>query len=148
MNNTIVGLSKDHSRSVGNIQQTDVLIQTLKNINDSISNHEDRIVRMEDTMRANGIQEQKITEAVNRVVVQTLGGKDSPSYQDKSVRAKAYSEINRRIKKRFGVPRRGEVPAKNFNDCMQLINSWKPDYELQEDIDATNGQLDLLANDK
>lgn len=145
MTNTIVGLSKDHDVSVQNIKETDVLINTLRKINNSISNHEERIVRMEDTMRVNGIQEQKITDSVNQVIVSLLGGKDSKAYSDRSIRGKAYSEINRRIKKRFGVPRRGEVPAKDFNECMNLINNWKPDYELQESIKAVNNQLSLTS---
>lgn len=145
MTNTIVGLSKDHDVSVQNIKETDVLINTLRKINNSISNHEERIVRMEDTMRVNGIQEQKITDSVNQVIVSLLGGKDSKAYSDRSIRGKAYSEINRRIKKRFGVPRRGEVPAKDFNECMILINNWKPDYELQESIKAVNNQLSLTS---
>lgn len=144
MTNSIVGQSKDHKVTAENIQQTDVLIDTLQSLNKSIANHEERIVRVEDTMRVNGIQEQKLTESVNRVVVSVLGGKKSQAYADNSVRSKAYSEINKRIKRQFGVPRRGEVPAKNYQECMELIAGWKPEYDLQQIIKAANSQMELL----
>lgn len=145
-------MSKDIIGQSGDNQQSNLTINGIKNIGEGIQrianqlrNHEDRLSNMEDTMRINGVQEKKLTDNVNKVVVAILGGKKSNAYQDKSIRSKAYSEINKRIKDKFGIPRRGELPAKDYQDAIQLIDDWSPDFQLKEEIKSTNNQLELAV---
>lgn len=143
MSNSIVGQSKDNTRSLELIKGIGDIGVAIQKIASQLDNHEDRLANVEDTMRVNGIQEKKLTGLVNKVVLRTLGGKGSNAYADKSVRGKAYSEINSRIKNKYGIPRRGELPAKDYDSAMRFIENWTPDYELKQAIKEANQQLIL-----
>lgn len=143
MTNSIVGQSKDNEQSVELIEGIGNIGVAIQKIADQLNNHEDRLSSVEDTMRVNGIQEKKLTEIVNRVVLETLGGKQSNAYADRSIRGKTYSEINNRIKNKYGIPRRGELPAKDYDSAMQFIENWTPDYELKNLVIKANNQLNL-----
>lgn len=143
MTNSIVGKSKENNQSVKLIKGIEDIGVAIQQIAGQLDNHEDRLASVEDTMRVNGIQEKKLTEIVNKVVVSTLGGKKSNAYSDKRIRGKAYSEINTRIKNKYGIPRRGELPAKDYDSAMRFIENWTPDYELKQSIKEANEQLRL-----
>lgn len=130
MTNEIIGRSKDHSVQR---QKIDVMRQML----DSIENHEERITNLEDTMRVNAVQETVLTDEVNKVVLAFLDGKQAPAYKDRSIRGRAYSAINKDIRKRFGV-RRKEIPAKEYQEAVVFIRQWQPDFELKSEIRAVN----------
>lgn len=130
MTNEIIGRSKDHS-----IQQQ--IIDVMRQMLDSIENHEERISNLEDTMRVNAVQETVLTEEVNKIVVGYLQGKKSAAYQDRSIRGRAYSAINKDIRKRFGV-RRKEIPTKEYQEAVVFIRQWQPDFELKSEINAVN----------
>lgn len=137
MTNSIVGKSEEHTKQEILQTQSNVLQGKLNELfQKQLTGHENRITNLEDTMRVNGIQEMKITKAVNRKVVSLLGGKSSNSYQDKSLRGRAYSSINSDIKRKFGIPRRSELPTKDYEVCMEFIEHWIPDVELAADITA------------
>ena len=143
--NEIVGKSQAHEEStelIAGIGQIGIAIQ---NISTQLKNHEERITSVEDTMRVNGVQEMKITKQVNRVVIGWLGGKESVAYQDRSLRSRVYSAINAEIKDKFGVPRRAEVPAKDYLDVMKLISNWEMSYQLKSEVANANNQLKLVG---
>lgn len=142
--NEIVGQSKDNKSSNDMIEGIGQIGVAIQNISKQLTNHEERISSVEDTMRVNGVQEMKITKLVNRIVVQWLGGKESNAYHDKSLRSRVYSAINSDIKDRFGVPRRAEVPAKDYHDVIRMISNWELSYVLKNEIRDANNQLTLL----
>lgn len=70
---------------------------------------EQRITALESSMVVDYGQQQALKNAVNRVVMHALGGKDAPAYLDKSTRDKAYSECNRDIQNWFRVNSRNNI---------------------------------------
>lgn len=144
MKNSIVGLSRENDESKQLIAGISDIGKSIMELASGLQNHEDRLSTMEDTMRVNGIQEKKVTELVNYIIVSTLGGKKSNAYKNKSIRGKAYAEINKRIKDRYGVPRRAELPAKDYDSAMAFIENWTPDYELRLMIKEANDQTHLF----
>lgn len=136
--NEIVGKSQEHSTQVNNIA---VMRQML----DAMESHEKRIANLEDNMRINGIQEKRLGDAVNKVAVGYLGCKESNAYNTPTIRTKVYSAINREIKHKFDIPRRSELPAKDYERAMDLINHWLLDRTLENEIQAVNNQLNLIG---
>lgn len=130
MTNEIIGRSKDHGNQIAEIA-------VMRKMLDSIENHEERITNLEDTMRVNAVQETVLTDEVNKVVLAFLNGKQAPAYKDRSIRGRAYSAINKDIRKRFGV-RRKEIPAKEYQEAVVFIRQWQPDFELKSEISAVN----------
>lgn len=144
MTNSIVGQSKDHGQSNQNIMSIGQIGLALQKSAEQLDNHEGRLTDLEDTMRVNGIQERNLTETVNYVIVTFLGGKSSNAYKSKSLRGKAYSQLNKEIKRKFGIPRRGELPAKEYHVAIDYIKYWMPDKELVNEIEQLNNQTELL----
>ena len=136
MTNEIIGQSKDHNYQVSEIG-------VMRKMLDTLENHEERITNLEDTMRVNAVQETKLTEEVNKKVVGFLEGKKSAAYRDNHIRCKAYSAINKDIRRTFGV-RRKELPAKDFRRAVVFIQNWQLDNELKDEIFNANRQVNLF----
>lgn len=136
MTNEIIGQSKDHNYQVSEIG-------VMRKMLDTLENHEERITNLEDTMRVNAVQETKLTEEVNKKVVGFLEGKKSAAYRDNHIRGKAYSAINKDIRRTFGV-RRKELPAKDFRRAVVFIQNWQLDNELKDEIFNANRQVNLF----
>lgn len=95
-------------------------------------------------MRVNAAQEIKLTNLVNRKIVELLEGKQSKAYRDNHIRGKAYSAINKEIINRFGV-RRKEIPAKEFKNAVIFIENWKlNNSNLRNEIFVANHQGSLF----
>lgn len=142
---SIVGQSRDHSQSQQVIMNIGEIGRAIQQSANQLKNHEDRLSNLEDNMRVNGIQERNLTDNVNYVIVKFLGGKSSNAYKSKSIRGKAYSQINKEIKKKFGIPRRGELPAKEYDQAIEYIKHWMPDKDLADEIEHSNDQLKLMS---
>lgn len=139
MTNSIVGQSSERAQQLQLRNKSNQLQSQLNELMQTqLNSHEDRIENLEDTMRVNGIQEMIITNAVNNVIVSYLGGKDSKAYRDKSLRGKCYSGINREIKSKFGIPRRSELPAKDYERCLDFINHWIINNDIAIEIEVIN----------
>ena len=130
MTQEVIGQSKDHGKQLKEIY-------VMRKMLDSIENHEECITNLEDTMRVNAVQETVLTEEVNKVVVGFLQGKQAPAYQNRSLRGRAYSSINKDIRKQFGVKRK-EIPAKEYQKAVVFIRQWEPDFELRQEIQSEN----------
>lgn len=142
--NEIVGQSKDSEQSLQVIEQIAQIGQALTQVSEQFTNHENRIEQLEDTMRVNGVQELRIDKAVKHKVVSYLGGKDSRAYADRSLRARTFGAINREIKLKFGIPRRAELPAKDYQQAMAFIDSWMIDKVLADEIRQVNQPLKVV----
>ena len=136
MTNEIIGKSASNEQSLSEIN-------VMRKMLDNVENHAYRIANLEDTMRVNAVQENMLTEEVNKKIVGFLQGKKAPAYRDNHIRGKAYSDINHAIRKRFGVRRR-EIPAKNFHDAVSFIRRWSISTELQNEIFNANQQVSLF----
>lgn len=102
--------------------------------------HEQRITALEDSMVVDYGQQRTLAAEVNTVVLDALGGKDSPAYCDKNVRGKVYSECNRDIQKWFLVNSRNNIPRKRFDEAVEYIQRWRPSTNMAMTIRQTNQQ--------
>ncbi|MFL2134810.1 ORF6C domain-containing protein [Ruoffia sp. FAM 24228] len=71
--NEIVGQSKDHTNAITLINSIGQIGEAIQAISTQMTNHEKRLSKVEDTMRVNGIQEMKLTSAVNKRVISWRG---------------------------------------------------------------------------
>lgn len=101
-----------------------------------------RVTSLESNMRVTGTQEHALQTAVNKRVMSILSGRDSPAYArlSKSVFKQCWHDF----KKRFELPRYGELPQLKFDDGLNYINAWLPDTETRIEIANLNAQTDLF----
>ena len=107
--------------------------------------HEKRICALENSMVVDYEQQRVLRRTVNHVVVEALGGKDSPAYLDKSTRCKVYSECNKDAQDWFHVNSVSNIPRKRFDEAVEYINRWKPSTNTVMLIQNVNAQTKMFA---
>lgn len=107
--------------------------------------HEKRISALETNMTVDYEQQRALRRAVNRVVVEALGGKTSPAYLDKSTRCKVYSECNKDAQDWFHVNSISNVPRKDFDNAIAYIEQWRPCANTVMMIQNVNSQTQMAV---
>lgn len=105
--------------------------------------HEQRITALEENMVVDYGQQCALKTQVNAVVIQALGGINTPAYSDKNVRSRTYSECNRDIQNWFRVNSRNNIPRKRFDDAVDYIQRWRPSMNMSMLIRQTNEQVQI-----
>lgn len=90
-----------------------------------------------------GIEGDKITIAVKKKGVQCLGGKQTPAYQDKSLRGKVYSDIYSQIKREFGIATYKAIKRNQCDMAIGIIGEYKLPVVLKEQVDNCNNQMSI-----
>lgn len=118
-------------------------MQALFLLDDRTQKQEARLTALENTMTVDYSQQQTLKKAVGRVVVEALGGKAAPAYNDPHVRGKLFSECNRDVQDWFRVNSVCNVPRKDFTQAVEYIQRWKPSTNSVMLIQQTNAQTSL-----
>lgn len=119
-------------------------MQALFLLDDRTQKQEARLTALENTMTVDYSQQQALKKAVGRVVVEALGGKAAPAYNDPHVRGKLFSECNRDVQDWFRVNSVCNVPRKDFDKAVEYIQRWKPSTNSVMLIQQTNAQTCLF----
>lgn len=106
-----------------------------------IDDHEDRITDLEQNMTIDYGQQMALGDAVNKVVVDALGGKESNAYHE--ISKKVFAECNRDLKHYFNVNARNNVPKKKFDEAIQYVKNWQPCTNTKIMIQDYNAQISL-----
>lgn len=118
-------------------------MQALFLLDDRTQKQDARLTALENTMTVDYSQQQTLKKAVGRVVVEALGGKSAPAYNDPHVRGKLFSECNRDVQDWFRVNSVCNVPRKDFTQAVEYIQRWKPSTNSVMLIQQTNAQTSL-----
>lgn len=103
---------------------------------------DERVTNLENTMTIDYGQQQALGEAVNHVVIEHLGGKNSEAY--KEIGKKVFAECNRDLKHYFHVNARNNVPKKKFEEAVEYVKTWNPCTNTLLLIKECNSQMNFL----
>ena len=104
-----------------------------------IDKHEERLSKLENTMNIDYGQQRVLEKEVSKVVIESLGGKDSNAYRE--ISKKVFSECNHDIKDYFNVNSRNNIPRLKFEDAVDYIRSWTPCSNTRMAIRECNAQM-------
>lgn len=104
-----------------------------------IDDHESRIENLENNMTIDYGQQMILQDAVNKTVVECLGGKGSEAYRE--ISKKVFAECNRDLKHRFQVNDRNNVPKLRFEEAVEYAKNWRPCTNTQIMIKDCNAQV-------
>lgn len=104
-----------------------------------IDGHEERISKLENTMNIDYGQQRVLEKEVAKVVIDSLGGKDSNAYRE--ISKKVFSECNRDVKDYFHVNSRNNIPRLRFDDAVDYIRNWMPCSNTRMAIKECNAQM-------
>lgn len=118
-------------------------LQAILVIDQRTVKQEQRISALENTMTIDYNQQHVLKRVVNTVVINALGGMDSPAYKSRSVSQKLFMECNRDIQDWFNVNSRNNVPKKRFDEAVEYIKKWRPCANSVMLVQVTNGQTQM-----
>ena len=105
-----------------------------------------RVTALENNAVIDYGQQRTLANAVNhRVIVDVLGGKNSPAYEDVHVRGRVFCECNKDSQNWFRVNARNNIPRKRFDEAIEYVNRWKPSTNTAMMIQNVNGQTKMFA---
>ena len=104
-----------------------------------IDKHEERLSKLENTMNIDYGQQRVLEKEVAKVVIESLGGKDSNAYRE--VSKKVFAECNRDVKDYFHVNSRNNIPRLRFDDAVDYIRNWMPCSNTRMLIKECNAQM-------
>ncbi|WP_340014688.1 ORF6C domain-containing protein [Paenibacillus sp. FSL K6-1318] len=100
-----------------------------------------RLHRIENNTTIDYGQQRQLTQRANEVVVSVLGGVDSPSYRNNSLRSKTYSALWRDHKDYFQTNSMRDTLIKDFDRALDRVADWYPQGRLLREIEDKNRQL-------
>lgn len=106
-----------------------------------IDKHEERLSKLENTMNIDYGQQRVLEKEVAKVVIESLGGKDSNAYHE--ISKKVFSECNRDVKDYFHVNSRNNIPRLRFDDAVDYIRNWMPCSNTRMLIKECNAQMNI-----
>lgn len=98
-----------------------------------------RVTKLENTMNIDYGQQRVLEKEVAKVVIESLGGKDSNAYRE--IAKKVFSECNHDIKDYFRVNSRNNIPRLKFEEAIDYIRSWTPCSNTRMLIRDCNAQM-------
>lgn len=127
-------------------QKIQLLAQGNDELNERVDKVETKIYTLENDMPLYGCEIEDIQRHVKRRVVDILGGKQSESYHDPSIRNKAFSDIWNQLKREFGcVSTYKSIKRRYIADVHEFIDCYEPPMVLAEQIKDANAQLRLCV---
>lgn len=121
-------------------EQIQLLAQGNVELNKRVDNLIDRMDKFELDLPLLPIEADRITEAVRRKGVSSMGGKQSVAYQNRGLRQKVYVDIYHELKRQFSVRTYKAIQRKNVQKAIGIINGYNLPIVLSEAIDNINLQ--------
>lgn len=90
-----------------------------------------------------GDEPEELQAVVRRVGTKALGGYNSPAYCNKPLSKKVYRNVWDYIKGQFNVKKYKAIKRKYLSKAIELAESYKAPFHLQEEIDMINNQSKL-----
>ena len=89
------------------------------------------------------VEADRITVAVKKKGVATLGGKHSNAYRNRKTQQKVYKSIYANLKYNFGVSSYKQIKRSECDKAVEIINAYQPPFFLQQEIEGENAQQTL-----
>jgi hypothetical protein len=94
-----------------------------------------------DESEINGIDCEELQSAVRKKGISILGGKKSKAYSDKYIRTKLYSDIQREIKRQFGLHSYKAIKRSQLEIALDIVSKYLVPMILNDEILLLNNQI-------
>lgn len=104
---------------------------------------ENEVKDLKDNMPLFNIECDELQSQVRKIGVRCLGGKNSRAYKDRSLRAKVYCDIQRELKRQFGVQKYKAIKRSQLEIAKDILNNYKLPLLLEDNINLLNNQIKM-----
>nr|DAV31395.1 MAG TPA: repressor domain protein [Caudoviricetes sp.] len=134
-----------YNKPMTTAEKIHLLAQGNEELNLKVDKVEAEVKELKDTMPLLAVDCDLITKAVKTKGVEVLGGKDSNSYKDRSLRSRVYADIHREVKRQFGVTTYKAIKRNQCEKAVAFVRNYNVPFVLQEQIAENNAQLNLVV---
>lgn len=134
-----------YNKPMTTAEKIHLLAQGNEELNLKVDKVEAEVKELKDTMPLLAVDCDLITKAVKTKGVEVLGGKDSNSYKDRSLRSRVYADIHREVKRQFGVTTYKAIKRNQCEKAVAFVRNYNVPFVLQEQIAENNAQLSLVV---
>lgn len=113
----------------------------LDQVNDKTLENKKALEEFKEDSPLFNIECEELQNAVRRKGVKVLGGKNSPAYKDRSLRVKVYKDIQKQIKRQFGINSYKAIKRKHFEMAKDLVDFYEVPIILKDEIKVLNEQM-------
>lgn len=125
-------------------QGTTELYQRVEGVESEVSTVKAEIEALRDELPLFPSEADKIKNAVNKRVVEILGGKESNSYKDRSLSKKVFANCYRNLKGNFeNIGKYTEIKRKYRHEALKIVEKYEPPFFLAQQIESVNAQQSL-----
>ena len=132
-----------YNKPMTTAEKIHLLAQSDEELTHRVDEVEAKVEELKETMPLLAVDCDRITNAVKAKGVETLGGKDSNSYKDRSLRGRVYADIHREVKRQFGVTTYKAIKRNQCEKAVAFVRNYNVPFVLQEEIAENNAQLNL-----
>lgn len=132
-----------YNKPMTTAEKIHLLAQSDEELTHRVDEVEAEVEELKETMPLLAVDCDRITNAVKAKGVETLGGKDSNSYKDRSLRGRVYADIHREVKRQFGVTTYKAIKRNQCEKAVAFVRNYNAPFVLQEEIVENNAQLNL-----
>ncbi|KEI15783.1 ORF6C domain-containing protein [Clostridium haemolyticum] len=124
-------------------QQLNQVNNYVNKVNDHALEAKEGVRELKEESPLFGIEMEELQKSVRGKGIEVLGGYRTNAYNNKSLRAKVYSDIQRELKRQFGVNSYKAIKRKELQISLEIISKYKPPFVLKEEIECINNQIAL-----
>lgn len=132
-----------YNKPMTTAEKIHLLAQGNEELNQKVDKVEAEVKELKDTMPLLAVDCDLITKAVKTKGVEVLGGINSNSYKDKSLRRRVYADIHREVKRQFGVTTYKAIRRSQCEKAVNFVENYNVPFVLREEISESNAQLAL-----
>lgn len=132
-----------YNKPMTTAEKIHLLAQSDEELTHRVDEVEAEVEELKETMPLLAVDCDRITNAVKSKGIETLGGKDSNSYKDRSLRGRVYADIHREVKRQFGVTTYKAIKRNQCEKAVAFVRNYNVPFVLQEEIAENNAQLNL-----
>lgn len=120
---------------------TEELYQRVEGVESEVGTVKAEIEALRDELPLFPSEADKIKNAVNKRVVEILGGKESDAYNDRSLSKKVFADCYRNLKGNFeNIGKYTEIKRKYRLEALRIVERYEPPFFLTVMIDNENSQ--------
>ena len=132
---------KKQQRPLTALEQLQLTQQAVMEVNEKIDSVDKDLQEFKQGMPVLALECERITKAKNNKIVKLLGGKDSNAYKNRSLRSKAYSDIDKQLRREFGITTYKAIKRNQCDKAIEIINNYQLPMVLEDEVKNHNAQM-------
>ncbi|QEK12752.1 hypothetical protein FQB35_10655 [Crassaminicella thermophila] len=102
---------------------------------------DNRITKLENNMPLFNIECKELQGIIRKKGIEVLGGYKSPAYCDNSLRGRVYADIQKQLKREFGVRRYEAIKRSQLETARKIVEEYRLPIVLADEIRLANSQM-------